>query len=86
MPTRISLRRVGETTGKKAGLPGSFAELLEVATIKLDLASPATRLFASDGDVYDADDFELISADEILVDRVVRWTEGAVKCGQCGGD
>ena len=47
------------------------------------MTSHRPRLFASDGDEYDADDFELISADEILY---VSCGEGAVKCGQCGGD
>ena len=53
---RITLRRVGELTGKKAAMQASMAELLQVATTKLALASPATRIFASTGDEYDADD------------------------------
>jgi len=47
MATRVSLRRVGGTTAKKAALPATMAELLELATTKLALESPATRVFAA---------------------------------------
>eukprot|EP00966_Prymnesium_polylepis_P245045 5667912-Prymnesium_polylepis.1 len=72
MPTRISLRRVGGNTAKKAALPATMAELLELATKKLELQSPASRVFAADGGEYDADDLELIEKDDVL------W----VSCGE----
>ena len=81
MATRIAIRRVGDTTGKKVGLPGSFAELLLIATSKLGLASPASRVFAADGDEYDADDFELIS----MSMETVSVTAVEV-CGECRCD
>lgn len=66
MPTRITLRRVGAKVGKKAVLPASMAELLELATIKLDLTSPARCIFSEQGDEYDADSMDLIGMDEVL--------------------
>ena len=42
MPLRLTLRRIGASTGKKAALPASMADLLELATRKLELA-PAFR-------------------------------------------
>ena len=66
MPTRITLRRVGKHVGKKAALPGTMAELLELATKKLDLEVPAKCIFSEEGDAYDADDVELIGADDVL--------------------
>ena len=66
MPTRITLRRVGAIVGKKAVLPASMAELLELATIKLELTSPARRIFSEQGDEYDEDGMELIGTDEVL--------------------
>ena len=64
--TRVSLRYAGEVVGKKAALPASFEELLELATQKLQLLSPAKRIFSSDGDEYDADGLDLIHLDDIL--------------------
>ena len=66
MPTRITLRRVGAKVGKKAVLPASMAELLELAMIKLDLTSPAQRIFSEQGDEYDEDGMDLIGPDEVL--------------------
>ena len=57
---RVALRRVGAYTGKKAALPPSMPELLDLAKSKLELASPATRIFSADGDEYDAGDIGLI--------------------------
>ena len=47
MALRVALRRVGAETGKKAALPASMAELLELVTTKLQLASPAKRIFSA---------------------------------------
>ena len=66
MSTRITIRRVGAVTGKKVALPASVAELLELATSKLELPSAAQRIFSEQGDEYDADAFELICMDEVL--------------------
>ena len=41
MATRLSLRRVGDSTGKLIAAPDSVAELLEKATKKLKLPSDA---------------------------------------------
>lgn len=65
--TRLSLRRVGALTGKLAAAPGSLADLLALATKKLKLASPATRLFASSGDELEDDDDVLLLRDEEVV-------------------
>ena len=62
MPTRITLRRVGAKVGKKSVLPASMAELLELATIKLDLTSPARRIFSEQGDEYDEEAWSSSSA------------------------
>ena len=43
-----------------------MAELLELATKKLDLEVPAKCIFSEEGDAYDADDVELIGADDVL--------------------
>ena len=43
MATRLSLRRVGDSTGKLIAAPDSVAELLEKATKKLKLPSDAKR-------------------------------------------
>ena len=64
MPTRIALRCVGSTYGMKAALPATMSELLDLATSKLGLTSPARRIFAEDGDEYD--DIGLIGKDEVL--------------------
>jgi len=66
MPTRIALRRVGEPTGKKAALPATMSELLELATKKLELSTPAQRIFSEQGDEYDAEDIGLIGVDDVL--------------------
>lgn len=61
---RVALRRVGAVTGKKVRLPASIAELLELATSKLELPSPATNIFFNDGD--QCDDLELVDSEELL--------------------
>jgi len=67
MPTRVSLRRVGADVGKVACAPNSLAELLALATRKLQLDGPATRIFTSTGDeLDDDDDVQLIREDEVL--------------------
>ena len=66
MTTRITLRQVGAMVGKKAVLPASWAGLLKLATAKLDLASPAQRIFSEQGDEYDEYVLELIGTDEVL--------------------
>ena len=66
MASRISLRRIGDAAGKKVVLPATWAELLEVATRKLDLPSPAKRIFSEDGDEFDPEDFALIANDDVL--------------------
>ena len=66
MGRRITLRRIGADTGKKAALPATMPDLLEVATTKLQLAAPAKRIFSADGDEYDADDLDLIETDDVL--------------------
>jgi hypothetical protein len=63
---RVSLRRVGGSVIKKAALPATMAELLEVATRKLGLDSPAARVFGADGGEFDHDDLELIEKDDLL--------------------
>ena len=65
-PTRISFRRVGSVAGKKAALPATLAGVLDLATQKLELSSPATRIFSADGDEYDADCVDLIGHDEVI--------------------
>ena len=49
MATRVSLRRVGSLVGKMAPLSASMPELLVLATKKLQLDSPATRIFSENG-------------------------------------
>ena len=66
MPTRISLRRVGASTGKKAALPTTWAELLELATRRLGLETPAQRIFDEQGDEYDTGDIDLIKEHDVL--------------------
>lgn len=67
MPTRVSLRRVGSLTGKLAAAPGSRSDLLELATKKLQLASPATRIFTASGDELDDDDDVLLLREDEVV-------------------
>jgi hypothetical protein len=67
MASRLSLRLVGALTGKLAAVPGSLAELLALATKKLKLTSPATRIFTSSGDeLDDDDDVVLLREDEVV--------------------
>jgi hypothetical protein len=67
MPTRVSLRRVGDIGGKLAAVPESLAELLALATKKLKLDTPASRIFTSSADeLDDDDDVQLLREDEVL--------------------
>jgi len=63
---RVSLRRVGASAGRKVMLPASVPDLLTLATSKLELSSPATKIFFADGDECGADDLELIATDDIM--------------------
>ena len=47
---RITIRKVGETTGCMIVQPESFEELLQLATERLALIKPAVALFAATGD------------------------------------
>jgi len=64
MTTRIALRRNGEKSGVHAALPSSLADLLNLATVKLKLPSPASRVFSAAGDEFD--DIKLIEKDDVL--------------------
>ena len=67
MPTRITVRYLGSEVGKKVARPDTKKELLELAAKKLNLSTPASRIFAEGGDEYDADeDVVLIESDEII--------------------
>jgi hypothetical protein len=64
---RVSLRYVrGSSVIKKATLPATMVQLLEVATRKLGLESPAKRVFGADGGEFDHEDFALIEKDDML--------------------
>ena len=67
MPTRVSLRRVGSLTKKLAALPDSRAALLQLATTKFKLTSPATRIFTANGEELDDDDDVLLLRDDEAV-------------------
>ena len=53
---RVSVRRVGSLTGKLAAALESLAALLVLATKKLKLDKPASRIFTASGDELDDDD------------------------------
>ena len=64
---RISLRRNGATTGLKCAVSPSMSVLLEIATRKLSLPSPARRIFDSDGDeIFGPDEYALIQNNDVL--------------------
>lgn len=67
--SRVCVRYIGQTQGKVAKRPTSMAGLLSVATDKLKLTRPATRIFSSKGDEYDVGDddlIELVGDDHVL--------------------
>ena len=67
MPKRISIRRVGASTGKLMAVPDSLAELLENATKKLKLPSGAKSIRTEKGDeVEDDADVALLRDDEVV--------------------
>ena len=67
MPTRITVRYLGSEVGKKVARPDTKGELLELAAKRLNLSTPALRVFAEGGDEYDGDeDVVLIESDEII--------------------
>ena len=61
---RVYLRRNGSAGGCVAKLPGSFVELLALATAKL--GDGLTRVFAASSDEILPEDFELIEAEDVL--------------------
>ena len=67
MPTRITVRYLGSEVGKKVARPDTKGELLELAAKRLNLSTPASRIFAEGDDEYDGDeDVVLIESDEII--------------------
>ena len=65
-PIRITIRAVGAAMGTIVALSPSLTDLLALATKKLQLGSPAMRIFSSAGHEYDNDSFRLIEKDEVL--------------------
>ena len=64
---RIYLRLNGSDSGCVAKLPGSFAELLEIANAKLlSSGGKASRIFAESSDEILEDDFDLIESNDVL--------------------
>ena len=49
MPTRITVRYLGSEVGKKVARPDTKGELLELAAKRLNLSTPALRVFAEGG-------------------------------------
>ena len=62
MPSKLIVRRVGQSTGCQINFPQSHAELLSKASEKLQLTTPATLCFTETGDLVLADDFETIES------------------------
>ena len=61
------MRYLGSEVGKKVARPDTKGELLELAAKRLNLSTPALRVFAEGGDEYDGDeDVVLIESDEII--------------------
>ena len=50
MPTRITVRYLGSEVGKKVARPDTKGELLELAAKRLNLSTPALRVFAEGGE------------------------------------
>ena len=66
MPTRITVRYLGSEMCIR-DRPDTKGELLELAAKRLNLSTPALRVFAEGGDEYDGDeDVVLIESDEII--------------------
>ena len=66
---RITIRKVGETTGCMIVQPESFEELLQLATERLALIKPAVALFAATGD-------EIVDYDVIMPGDIVYVSSG----------
>ena len=47
MPTRITVRYLGSEVGKKVARPDTKGEVLELAAKRLNLFTPASRIFAA---------------------------------------
>ena len=47
MPTRITVRYLGSEVGKKVARPDTKGEVLELAAKRLNLSTPASRIFAA---------------------------------------
>ena len=61
------MRYLGSEVGKKVARPDTKGELLELAAKRLNLSTPALRIFAEGGDEYDGDeDVVVIESDEII--------------------
>ena len=45
MPTRITVRYLGSEVGKKVARPDTKGELLELAAKRLNLSTPASRIY-----------------------------------------
>ena len=54
---RVTLRRVGESTGCMVQMPDSLGELLHMAVERLGLAAPPVALFAATGDEIGPEDY-----------------------------
>ena len=50
------MRYLGSEVGKKVARPDTKGELLELAAKRLNLSTPALRVFAEGGDEYDGDE------------------------------
>ena len=73
---RVSVRRVGSLTGKLAAAPESLAALLALATKKLKLDKPASRIFTASGDELDDDDDVLLLREDDVVLLGLPWGRG----------
>ena len=73
---RVSVRRVGSLTGKLAAAPESLAALLALATKKLKLDKPASRIFTASGDELDDDDDVLLLREDEVVLLGLPWGRG----------
>ena len=86
MVHRISIRRVASRAGKVVAMPdtSTLDELLRLATLKLNLPFPATRVFIASGDELDLCDVSLVDHDDILYiscgEEFVRPPGAVVSC------